>query len=65
MLYKSYRDGLRPTSFMSLFAVYISLNNINFSRDVMQNHLLQILCLVAMERPVSVDASDIRDEKVK
>ena len=30
----------------------------------MQNHLLQILCLVAMERPVSVDASDIRDEKV-
>ncbi|XP_063686539.1 glucose-6-phosphate 1-dehydrogenase-like isoform X2 [Bolinopsis microptera] len=34
-------------------------------RDVMQNHLLQILCLVAMERPVSVDASDIRDEKVK
>lgn len=34
-------------------------------RDVMQNHLLQILCLVAMERPVSVHASDIRDEKVK
>ena len=33
-------------------------------RDVMQNHLLQILCLVAMEPPVSVDASDIRDEKV-
>lgn len=34
-------------------------------RDVMQNHLLQILCLVAMERPSSTSADDIRDEKVK
>eukprot|EP00180_Rhodochaete_pulchella_P000594 Plantae.Rhodophyta-Rhodochaete_pulchella.ctg14305.p1 GENE.Plantae.Rhodophyta-Rhodochaete_pulchella.ctg14305~~Plantae.Rhodophyta-Rhodochaete_pulchella.ctg14305.p1 ORF type:complete len:528 (+),score=122.94 Plantae.Rhodophyta-Rhodochaete_pulchella.ctg14305:142-1725(+) len=38
-------------------------------RDVMQNHLLQILCLVAMEPPVQVqglNASDlVRDEKVK
>lgn len=34
-------------------------------RDVMQNHLLQILCLVAMEKPVSTNAEDIRDEKVK
>lgn len=34
-------------------------------RDVMQNHLLQILALVAMEAPVSADAEDIRDEKVK
>ncbi|KAF0293091.1 Glucose-6-phosphate 1-dehydrogenase [Amphibalanus amphitrite] len=34
-------------------------------RDVMQNHLLQILCLVAMEKPCSTAASDIRDEKVK
>lgn len=34
-------------------------------RDVMQNHLLQILCLVAMEKPVSSNAEDIRDEKVK
>jgi hypothetical protein len=31
----------------------------------MQNHLLQILTLVAMERPVSADGDDIRDEKVK
>ncbi len=31
----------------------------------MQNHLLQVLCLVAMERPVSTGAEDIRDEKVK
>lgn len=34
-------------------------------RDVMQNHLLQILCLVAMEKPVSTSPEDIRDEKVK
>lgn len=34
-------------------------------RDVMQNHLMQILSLVAMESPVSLDAEDIRDEKVK
>lgn len=33
-------------------------------RDVMQNHLLQILSLVAMEKPVSASAEDIRDEKV-
>ncbi|XGW25414.1 hypothetical protein V3C99_006666 [Haemonchus contortus] len=34
-------------------------------RDVMQNHLMQILTLVAMEKPASLDAEDIRDEKVK
>jgi glucose-6-phosphate 1-dehydrogenase len=34
-------------------------------RDVMQNHLLQILALIAMEQPVSLQARDVRDEKVK
>ena len=34
-------------------------------RDVMQNHLLQILALIAMERPRSLDARHIRDEKVR
>ncbi|KAI8884462.1 glucose-6-phosphate dehydrogenase [Backusella circina FSU 941] len=34
-------------------------------RDVMQNHLLQVLSLIAMERPISTDAEAIRDEKVK
>ncbi|XP_011373873.1 glucose-6-phosphate 1-dehydrogenase isoform X3 [Pteropus vampyrus] len=34
-------------------------------RDVMQNHLLQMLCLVAMEKPTSTDSDDVRDEKVK
>ena len=34
-------------------------------RDVMQNHLLQILCLLTMERPISFSSEDIRDEKVR
>lgn len=34
-------------------------------RDVLQNHLLQVLTVVAMERPVSFAAEDVRDEKVK
>eukprot|EP01023_Acetabularia_acetabulum_P037351 TRINITY_DN353_c0_g1_i1.p1 TRINITY_DN353_c0_g1~~TRINITY_DN353_c0_g1_i1.p1 ORF type:complete len:459 (-),score=85.59 TRINITY_DN353_c0_g1_i1:309-1685(-) len=34
-------------------------------RDVLQNHLLQIVSLFAMEAPVSLDAEDVRDEKVK
>lgn len=34
-------------------------------RDMVQNHLLQLLALIAMEPPVSLDAEFIRDEKVK
>ena len=34
-------------------------------RDVAQNHLLQILALIAMEPPASLEAESIRDEKVK
>lgn len=34
-------------------------------RDVMQNHLLQVLTLLAMERPISFSSEDIRDEKVR
>ena len=34
-------------------------------RDMFQNHLLQLLTLVAMEPPVAVDAGALRDEKVK
>ncbi len=33
-------------------------------RDMMQNHLLQILCLIAMESPVSFEADEIRNKKV-
>ncbi len=34
-------------------------------RDMVQNHLLQLLCLVAMEAPASTDADNVRDEKLK
>ncbi|KAK9120140.1 hypothetical protein Scep_018233 [Stephania cephalantha] len=40
-------------------------DNYGIIRDIMQNHLLQILALFAMETPVSLDAEDIRNEKVK
>ena len=34
-------------------------------RDMVQNHLLQLLCLIAMEPPASLDADSVRDEKLK
>ncbi|WP_157018594.1 glucose-6-phosphate dehydrogenase [Mesorhizobium xinjiangense] len=34
-------------------------------RDMVQNHLLQLLCLVAMEVPASMEADAVRDEKLK
>ena len=34
-------------------------------RDMVQNHLLQLLCMVAMEPPISYDASLLRNETVK
>lgn len=34
-------------------------------RDMLQNHLLQLLCMTAMEPPASMEAEAIRDEKVK
>ena len=33
-------------------------------RDMVQNHILQIMCMVAMEPPVSFDANEIRNKKV-
>ncbi len=35
------------------------------SRDILQNHLMQLLALVAMEPPATFDADALRDEKVK
>jgi glucose-6-phosphate 1-dehydrogenase len=35
------------------------------SRDVLQNHLLQLVSLIAMEPPATFDADSLRDEKVK
>jgi glucose-6-phosphate 1-dehydrogenase len=34
-------------------------------RDMVQNHILQLLCLVAMEPPTRLDADNVRDEKIK
>ena len=34
-------------------------------RDMIQNHVLQVLCLTAMEPPVAFDADAVRDEKIK
>ena len=40
-------------------------DGIGAARDVIQNHLLQLLALTAMEEPVAFDASSLRDEKEK
>ncbi len=34
-------------------------------RDMIQSHLMQVMAMVAMEPPVSLDADDVRDEKMK
>ena len=34
-------------------------------RDMVQNHLVQLMCLLAMEPPLSLDADSVRDEKLK
>lgn len=34
-------------------------------RDMVQNHMLQLLCLTAMEAPSSLEADDVRTEKIK
>jgi glucose-6-phosphate 1-dehydrogenase len=40
-------------------------DGIGAARDVIQNHLLQLLALTAMEEPVSFEAQDLRSEKEK
>lgn len=40
-------------------------DNSGIIRDIMQNHLMQCLALLAMEEPSTMNADDIRDEKVK
>ncbi len=34
-------------------------------RDMLQNHILQLLCLTAMESPLNLEANSVRDEKLK
>jgi glucose-6-phosphate 1-dehydrogenase len=40
-------------------------NDYGALRDMIQNHLMQLLCLIAMEPPCSLEANSVRDEKVK
>lgn len=40
-------------------------DNYGIIRDIMQNHLLQMVSLLAMEQPLSLHSADIRDEKVR
>lgn len=39
-------------------------NEYGIIKDIIQNHLLQILTIVAMDQPISISSHDIRDEKV-
>jgi glucose-6-phosphate 1-dehydrogenase len=39
-------------------------DNYGIIRDMVQNHLIQVLTLIAMEKPSSANAEQIRDEKV-
>lgn len=40
-------------------------DNVGATRDMMQNHLMQLLCITAMEPPNNIDSNEVRDEKVK
>lgn len=40
-------------------------NRAGAMRDMMQNHLMQLLCLIAMEPPAKFDPDAVRDEKLK
>jgi len=40
-------------------------DTVGTARDVLQNHLLQLMTMVAMEEPTSFDAAEIRSEKLK
>ena len=40
-------------------------DDVGAMRDMVQNHLMQLLCLIAMEPPAHFNADDIRNEKLK
>jgi len=44
---------------------YSYYDKVGQMRDMVQNHLLQLLCMVAMNPPSKLDADSIRDEKVR
>jgi glucose-6-phosphate 1-dehydrogenase len=64
---KQYIDHIQITAAetVGLEARHGYYENYGALRDMIQNHLLQLLCLIAMEPPYSLEANSIRDEKVK
>ncbi|MFM6940707.1 MAG: glucose-6-phosphate dehydrogenase [Candidatus Planktophila sp.] len=40
-------------------------DGVGATRDVLQNHLLQVLTMLTMEPPISMDSEDMQDEKIK
>jgi glucose-6-phosphate 1-dehydrogenase len=42
-----------------------AVQNLLALRDIVQSHLLQLLCIIAMEPPISNDPDAVRDEKLK
>lgn len=64
---RKYIDNIQVTAAESLLVTNRGefYDQTGVVRDIMQNHLLQILAMVVMEPPVSLDGDDIRDQKVQ
>lgn len=60
-----FQSFMRALDLVSSSDTYRYFDSYGIIRDIMQNHLLQILALFAMETPVSLAAEDIRNEKVQ
>ena len=54
-----------PASSSALRIARVITRALEHLRDMVQNHLMQLLCLIAMEPPTDLSADSIRDEKVK
>ncbi|AJY38304.1 glucose-6-phosphate dehydrogenase (plasmid) [Burkholderia humptydooensis] len=64
------RDGIRDVRIAIAEQVGVETRGAFYERngamrDMVQNHLLQLLCILAMEPPLSLDADAVRDEKLK
>jgi len=64
---KRYIDNIQITAFEELGVMQRAryYDKAGALRDMVQNHLLQMLSYVAMEPPITLDSNKIRDEKVK
>ena len=58
---------LYPNPYVQIILYSYAISDFSSSltcRDVLQNHIMQIMTIVAMEKPPTTNADDIRDEKV-